>query len=106
MKEEKYNCEAEGCKETADVLCHIVYYESPKELGEDIYYWYCIKHAKEHGFCYICGEFFAGCEEFDFPEAYGCIPGLCPNCSEQVKVDCGEYDEEDETAYYDFEANP
>lgn len=100
MSKKTHICEAKDCKEKADVRCHIVDYET--EPAKDFYYWYCHKHAKEYGYCYLCGEFFAGIEEFDFPKIYGHIPGLCPVCSDMVKADAGEFDDEEQN-YYDYE---
>jgi hypothetical protein len=39
--------------------------------------YYCAEHAKEHGFCWGCGQFWSGCERFDFEEGI-----FCPNCKE------------------------
>lgn len=62
-------------------------------------YYYCSNHAAEHGFCYMCGQFWSGVERFDFATAWGGTEGLCENCDEQVRSDLGEYDDDDD----DFE---
>lgn len=51
----------------------------------------CPRHAVESGYCYGCGRFFAGIEEFDFGS------GLCSDC--KVEFDDGEPDEEYEEDY-------
>ena len=58
---------------------------------------YCQAHCSEAGFCYGCGQFWAGVERFDFAVHYGGIAGLCENCEEQVRSDMGENDDEDES---------
>lgn len=41
---------------------------------------YCVDHCQEEGFCFGCGEFWAGCESFDFNPS-----GLCSNCHHQFE---------------------
>jgi hypothetical protein len=50
-----------------------------------LYHWYCAEHCNINGFCWYCGEFWGGCEAFDF-EPTGC----CPNCKDEFKSDLGE----------------
>ncbi len=56
----------------------------------------CFDHGKETGFCAGCGEFWGGTDEWEFPNAHRCIEGYCQNCSDEIKSDCGEYDDETE----------
>ena len=73
-------CQHEGCLEIGS-QCHINEYEHEGDYhykGES-YYWYCPKHCQVEGFCWMCGEFWGGCESFDFDRG-----GLCPNCRSQV----------------------
>jgi len=88
-------CEAEDCEQMAEVICHLIDYDDEHPNGEDVFSFYCIKHAKENGYCYCCGEFWAGLEEFDFAENYGHLKGCCPICSDMIKTECGEFDEEE-----------
>lgn len=90
-------CEEKDCLEEA-VRCHLVDYSGAEP--QDCYYYYCTAHAPTNGFCYICGEFRGGLEEFDFAECYGNIKGLCPHCSDQVKANDEIY--EDEAEIYDY----
>lgn len=68
-------CDHEGCAREGDP-CYL-----PADERDDPSYHYCAEHAPEEGFCYGCGEFWAGIESFDFG------PGLCENC-------CGDLNEE------------
>lgn len=52
--------------------------------------YYCAEHAQEHGYCYICGQFWAGVERFDFDPS-----GLCPNCQDAIAYELGEDDEDE-----------
>jgi len=85
-------CEHPGCEETDDLTeC----YYPDNETSDKPDAWYCAEHAPEHGFCYICGWFHAGIESFDFPSWHGVIPGLCYDCSESLRVELGEYDDDE-----------
>jgi hypothetical protein len=41
--------------------------------------WFCPEHCFEHGFCFGCGNFWAGTEGFDFSESH-----LCDDCESEV----------------------
>lgn len=45
-----------------------------------------------------CGHFMAGCEWFDFSE----VPGLCPDCLDELKADMGLHDEQYDQQYGDM----
>ena len=66
-------CEYENCNEEAEVECSLPAFE---EGEEDLVEHLCIKHAEESGFCICCGNFWAGCESYDFSP----IKGVCENC--------------------------
>lgn len=81
----KHLCEEPGCQNEA-MECVLYDYDEDKEISS----WYCTEHAHKNGFCWYCGHFWAGCEQFDFDPS-----GLCPNCKWEVKNDLGEYDDEE-----------
>jgi hypothetical protein len=58
--------------------------------------YYCWKHAKKNGFCPGCGEFWAGCESFDFSQS-----GLCENCKDELASDLDDDEEGDWSEYLD-----
>jgi hypothetical protein len=70
-------CQHKGCDST-DVV-HCVLYDP--ETHQDLDFYYCVEHCQEEGFCYGCGNFWAGCEDFDFSPS-----GLCSNCREADDV--------------------
>lgn len=89
---EKHQCEHEGCNSTDTIQCHLVDWQNvgmDNMEARDLYEWLCAKHATEGGYCWMCGEFWAGCEEFDFNLSH-----LCPNCKCEVDSDSGDYDPE------------
>lgn len=47
----------------------------------DTYEQYCANHCQKNGYCYGCGEFWAGSESFDFGN------GLCSNCEGDPDID-------------------
>lgn len=55
----------------------------------DVHEYYCAEHAKENGYCFGCGNFWAGNESFDFSSSI-----YCENCREE------EYWEDEEEEYY------
>lgn len=110
-----YQCEHEDCTSTETTPCSLTTYKRETNLlrliqGEGfldglIHYWhilkdgyttfynyYCIKHAKEEGFCWCCGGFWSGVESFDFNNS-----PFCENCREDEYED-DYYEEED---YYE-----
>jgi hypothetical protein len=84
----KDKCEECGKRENL-LECHNSYYDEKKKETIDCYNTYCIDCAQKLGYCYICGEFWAGIESFDFGPRY------CENCASEV-----EEDEDDEGFYY------
>jgi hypothetical protein len=67
----------------------------------DTYEYFCASHCQKNGFCYGCGEFWAGSENFDFG------PGYCSNCASEFE-DNFDDDNEDyyEPPYDEYEAEP
>lgn len=59
--------------------------------------WYCAQHAHAHGFCWSCGQFWAGVESFDF----GNPTQLCDNCRSQYEDDTGEPWDADDSYFGD-----
>ena len=91
-----HTCEHEGCDETNTVLCTLLDFPVGEEGAREHLYYYCPNHCHEEGFCWMCGHFWAGCEDFDFSESR-----LCSNCRSEMKTEESEYDPE-----YDFGDNP
>jgi hypothetical protein len=96
MQQLKIECQEPKCKHEG-VPCF--YPDNETNIADE---WYCPEHTFIHGFCYLCGGFYSGVENFDFPEYYGIVRGLCENCSDDLKTnlgECDEYDEKDEWTY-------
>lgn len=91
-----HKCQEESCDQEGTAC---FYPDNESETPDE---YYCTSHAFKHGFCYLCGDFWAGVGSFDFAQYYGGIQGLCENCSFTVRDECGEFDEDDED-YYDFD---
>jgi hypothetical protein len=89
VKEEKHLCEHEGCDKEA-MQCHLLDYGDYTKPAVDVYNYYCPEHATEAGYCWMCGEFWAGNNEFDFEPSH-----LCPNCKNEVDADTVEVDPEE-----------
>lgn len=104
-------CQEEGCQETDNLIeCRLTIYKgdwgiSPVHIfmqygisamweyvrkgWTDTYEYYCAEHCQKNGYCYGCGEFWAGSESFDFSKS-----GLCSNCQGEFENDF-YYDEDD-----------
>src|SRR6266404_1523020 len=80
---DSHKCEFEGCKET-----ETDWYEYEPDNGV----WSCGGHAEHFGFCFMCGNFWAGCESFDFSR----VKGVCENCIAEFDDDSDEDDWEAE----------
>lgn len=120
-------CMEEDCHDTEHLIpCRMVVYKGDVPLWyvvrfqglraawnfirrgwyEETYY-YCASHCKKNGFCYGCGEFWAGSEFFDFG------PGYCSNCASEFEDDLDDDENYYETPedcydYYsqEYEAEP
>lgn len=84
--EAPHPCEFEHCDSTSSMLCVVAGVESD---GGDAENWYCPEHARKLGYCWGCGQFWAGIEEFDFNPC-----GLCPNCKDEFEDDDAISEEE------------
>ncbi len=88
----KYNlgrCQHPGCWRKG-TPCYLEGY------NEEPDYYYCNEHIASEGFCSICGQFWAGCESFDFSP----VRGVCENCI--VEFDDEFYEPKDEFDYGDY----
>ena len=81
-------CQQKGCKSIEVTEC-IIYDPIENKTYKE---YYCPDHCFEHGYCYICGGFFGGIEEFEFNNK----SQLCNNCDDMLKTELGEYDEMDD----------
>jgi hypothetical protein len=61
------------------------------------YDYYCPEHCKKNGYCYGCGEFWAGSESFDFSRN-----GLCSNCRDDSDLVDYEEEEDDYWSWGDY----
>lgn len=84
MSEEHTHCNEPGCTEPVSVTCYV---DTSEPEGN-----YCWTHARENGFCPVCGNFWAGTEYFDFR-----LNGtdMCQNCYYDTGTDDDYPDDED-----------
>ena len=85
-----HRCEQEGCTSFDAFPCT----HEPNDTDPSFY---CAEHAFQHGYCYICGQFWAGIESFDFG------PGYCENCRSEVEEDESDEDYEDDYFLPEYE---
>ena len=80
-------CEHEGCAEQ-EATGYWYDYDTSKE--PDVYL--CYQHVHDGGFCWACGGFWAGVEDFEFDRH-----GLCSNCRHDPDYnDDIEYEDDDD----------
>jgi hypothetical protein len=79
-------CQEDNCNSNGTVACWL---PDDKDCQEITNY-YCEKHAAENGYCYLCGEFWAGIESFDIVH-----PGLCDTCYDDLNQTFNNDDIED-----------
>jgi hypothetical protein len=86
----KHICEEKGCDKEA-MLCHVLVTDPDdfNSFSMNVYNYYCTEHATKNGYCWMCGEFWAGNSEFDFNSSH-----LCPNCKDEVDAETVKVDEE------------
>lgn len=77
-------CEEPGCNNINVTRCRLHDYKT----NTDEWNYYCFEHAYKNGFCWGCGEFWSGIENFDFHPSH-----LCENCRESEYDD--DYEDED-----------
>lgn len=58
-----HSCQEPGCTNSGSECFY------PDSNRPD--YYYCCTHAWKYGFCYGCGEFYGGVEQFEFPQFWG-----------------------------------
>lgn len=75
-------CNEPGCQADG-IECRFYDYDEQQEIIEH----YCGEHCRKNGYCWYCGQFWAGVESFDFDPA-----GLCSNCRPCAEADLGEHD--------------
>lgn len=84
-------CEEPGCWERDGIMsCRLVVFSNTSQQYEDEFDFYCGEHASKNGYCWGCGEFWAGVEAFDFNDNQ-----LCPNCKDDPDLTGYEDDEDD-----------
>lgn len=96
MKCQHEDCENEGLE------CFLPAYDTGTfrtEATEPDEY-FCSEHCHEHGYCWGCGEFWAGVESFDFNPL-----GLCDNCRDDPDI-TGIEPEDEDAIDYDFAGVP
>jgi len=109
----KYVCGEKGCNEMESLVsCRLLMFKGDVSVWwmfqnyglktawefwrkgyADTYDDYCADHCQKNGFCYGCGEFWAGSESFDFSRN-----GLCSNCKDDPDLVGYDYDED----YYEI----
>lgn len=76
-------CEQPGCWNLETTHCGLFVGD-----GETVEFDYCHEHAWDNGFCWGCGGFWSGAENFDFSRSH-----LCSNC--EFDADDDFIDDED-----------
>jgi len=72
-------CQHPGCNQPGQP-CEVPWlYDEPIDK-EPKYEYYCAEHAFDHGYCWMCGQYWAGCEGFDLAPSH-----LCPNCRREMQ---------------------
>ena len=94
-KHKKLKCEHEGCQSINTIDCEVEDFDT----GEKHQFKYCAEHCQEEGFCYCCGGFFGGIEEFDFNNP----SGLCGYCKDQIDAELCSDDHFDHQDYDGFD---
>ena len=81
-----HTCEEPSCNKEA-IQCHLLVIDRGdfNSISHDEYNYYCPEHATKNGYCWMCGEFWAGNSEFDFNPSH-----LCPNCKDEVDAEVVE----------------
>ena len=104
------NCENENCTREATVKCTLTVYEERKFFRwlKELFHlptWkdevenLCAECAVDAGYCFACGNFYAGCKSYDLSPIKGC----CENCISEFEEP--EFDEFDYTDPFDDDMN-
>ncbi len=80
-------CFKRGCGREG-VECFMPDYEAADEAKQKPDEYYCVHHAHDAGYCWCCGQFWAGVESFDLPD------DLCENCRDEFDEEFMHYDDE------------
>lgn len=75
-------CEENGCWNRDTLPCRLSRFRDDEK---DLINYFCTTHATKHGYCWSCGEFWAGVEAFDFDQM-----DLCPNCKDEYMDEMDE----------------
>jgi hypothetical protein len=94
-------CEEPGCWKREAMQCRLVVENEQTGKFEDQFDFYCVEHASKNGYCWGCGEFWSGCESFDFS-----LNGLCSNCKDDPDLVGYEDDYDDGHLDYFAEGMP
>lgn len=84
-------CQWPGCFKAHTIDCYF-----PDNNGDTPDELLCAHHAPKAGFCWGCGNFWAGVESFDFN-----TNNLCDNCKDDPDL-TGDYGDDDYPDDYDF----
>ena len=95
-RKSKRQCQHKDCIKTNVVPCYLPSYTGPVDYNHADT-WLCPEHCQQEGFCWGCGQFWAGIESFDFSPT-----GLCDNCKDE---DSAVMDEIDADSNADYEWN-
>jgi len=88
---DKFLCEEPGCDEQA-IECYL-------NDDADTVEHFCPIHCYKNGYCYGCGNFFCGMEDFDFNNP----SHLCFNCRTEVNSDIEDEELSTEMSEWDLE---
>lgn len=87
---EKHQCEHEGCQSTDTIRCRVTDYSvTIEEQHPEEVFWYCPEHCTAEGFCWQCGEFWAGITSFDMR-----ANGLCDACNDELESELAASEED------------
>ena len=87
--ENNLHCGHEGCESTELISCFL--HDNADGTPDE---YYCGEHVRDAGYCPGCGNFWAGCESFDFSPS-----GYCENCASEFDDESEDIDDEN---YWDF----
>jgi hypothetical protein len=84
---ENHLCEHEGCQNEG-LPCEIPR-DTDKPIDAELEYeYFCFVHSFQHGYCPGCGQFWGGCEAFDFSPSL-----MCNKCNDDVGLELEDHDE-------------
>lgn len=89
MKLETKPCQHPGCAQLG-FACEL-------DADDPAPAFYCSAHAFSHGYCCLCGMFWAGVGSFEFGN------GLCEHCRDEVETDDGDSELEWDECFDEFD---